>query len=72
MSLDEVAAFVKVVQTGSFTKAASILGMTKSTVSLKISTLEKRLRISLLHRTTRSLRVTNEGETFFNTCSLAP
>lgn len=71
MDLNEIAVFVAVVQSGSFTKAGSVLGMTKSTVSLKIASLEARLRMPLLHRTTRSLKLTDEGEGFFNTCSLA-
>lgn len=71
MALDEISVFVAVVQTASFTKAANVLGMTKSTVSLKIANLEERLRTALLHRTTRSLRLTDEGEAFFNICSQA-
>lgn len=71
MDLDEIMVFVKVVETGSFTKAAGVLGMTKSTVSFKVAQLEERLHCLLLHRTTRSLRLTTDGELFFKTCSRA-
>lgn len=60
--------FVKVVQAGSFSQAAKQLGMPNSTVSSKISSLEKRLGVTLLHRTTRQLHVTQEGQTFFARC----
>lgn len=71
MELSDVAAFVKVVQAGSFTQAARLLEAPKSTVSAKVATLEKRLGVTLLHRTTRQLRMTEDGETFFRACSKA-
>ena len=66
--LNEVLIFTRVVQAGSFTKAASRLGLPKSTVSAKVQGLERRLGVSLLHRTTRSLRVTEAGELYFQKC----
>lgn len=66
MDLNEVAIFVKVVQTGSFNQAAKQLEMPNSTVSAKVSSLEKRLGVTLLHRTTRKLQVTQAGQAFFN------
>lgn len=42
--------------------------MTKSTASTKVATLEQRIGVTLLQRTTRTLRLTAEGETFFKTC----
>lgn len=66
MDLNEVAIFVKVVQAGSFHQAAKQLGMPNSTVSAKVSSLEKRLGVTLLHRTTRKLQVTQAGQAFFN------
>ena len=65
MDFNEVAIFIKVIQKGSFTRAASALNMPKSTVSTKISNLEKRLGIALLTRSTRKLRLTPAGEVFF-------
>ena len=65
MDLNEIAIYVKVVESGSFTKAAMELGMPKSTVSLKISELENRLGITLIKRTTRKLFVTEEGRFFY-------
>ncbi len=60
--------FVKVVQSGSFNQAAKLLGMPNSTVSAKVSSLEKRLGVVLLHRTTRKLHVTQAGQAFFEKC----
>jgi DNA-binding transcriptional LysR family regulator len=65
MDLNEVAIYVKVVQTGSFSGAARQLGMPNSTVSAKVSALEKRLGITLIQRTTRKLHVTPAGEAYF-------
>lgn len=61
MDLNEVAVFVRVIQEGSFSKAAKKLAMPNSTVSHKVSTLEKRLGITLIQRTTR-LGVTKRCE----------
>src|SRR5476651_1946961 len=57
--------FVKVVVAGSFTKAAGLLGVPKSTVSDKVAGLEKELGVTLLMRTTRKLKLTDVGEEFF-------
>src|SRR5918999_1030245 len=65
MDLDGVAIFVKVVQTGSFSQAARLLDMPNSTVSAKVSALEKRLGVTLLQRTTRKLRLTETGNAYF-------
>lgn len=68
MDLNELNIFVKVVESGSFTKAALSLDMPKSTVSSKISDLESRLGVSLIKRTTRKLNITPEGRRFFERC----
>jgi DNA-binding transcriptional LysR family regulator len=65
MDLDGIAIFVKVVQAGSFSQAAKLLGMPNSTVSSKVSALEKRLGVTLLQRTTRKLRATQAGEAYY-------
>jgi DNA-binding transcriptional LysR family regulator len=71
MELDGIDILVKVVQAGSFSRAAKQLGMPNSTVSAKVSALEKRLGVSLLQRTTRKLHVTQAGEAYFHRCSQA-
>jgi len=68
MDLDGIAVFVKVVQAGSFSQAARLLGMPNSTVSAKVSSLEKRLGVTLLQRTTRKLHLTQNGEAYFRRC----
>ena len=68
MDLDGIEVFVKVVEAGSFSQAAKLLGMPNSTVSAKVSALEKRLGVMLLQRTTRKLRATPAGETYFQQC----
>jgi DNA-binding transcriptional LysR family regulator len=65
VDLDGIEVFVKVVQAGSFSRAARLLGMPNSTVSAKVSLLEKRLGTTLLHRTTRKLRLTEQGESYY-------
>lgn len=56
--------FVKVVASGSFSAAAATLGLTPSAVSKLVARLEDRLGVRLLHRTTRRLALTPEGETY--------
>lgn len=65
MELGELAAFVKVVQTGSFTRAAESLGTQKAHLSRVVSNLERRLGARLLERTTRSLSLTEIGREIF-------
>ncbi|MBX5204145.1 LysR family transcriptional regulator [Rhizobium sp. NZLR1] len=65
MDLNGVKIFVRVAQLGSFTKAALELELPNSTVSDRISDLEKALGVSLLVRTTRKLRLTDAGSIFF-------
>lgn len=65
MDLNEVSIFVKVVEKGSFSRAARELSMPNSTVSAKISSLEKRLGVTLIQRTTRKLNVTAAGQGFY-------
>jgi len=66
---NELAIFVKVVQEGSFIGASRSLGVPRSTVSRKVASLEDRLGVRLLHRTTRSVAPTDEGRAFFERCS---
>ena len=63
--LGGVTTLAAVVESGSFVRAAESLGVTQSAVSRAVSRLEARLGIRLLHRTTRSVQLTAEGERFY-------
>lgn len=65
MDFNQAAVFVKVVQEGSFSAAARLLGLPTSTVSNRVASLEKRLGITLLQRTTRRLHLTDPGALYF-------
>jgi DNA-binding transcriptional LysR family regulator len=60
--------FAAVVEAGSFTRATEVLGMSKAAVSRYVGELEERLGLRLLHRTTRKLSPTTEGEIFYARC----
>jgi len=62
---NDMRAFVRVVEYQSFSAAAVVLGLTPSAVSKLVSRLEDRLGVRLLHRTTRRLALTSEGEVYF-------
>lgn len=62
---DAMQAFVRVVETGSFTKAAATLHMSKTTVTQLVQQLEARLRVRLLNRTTRKVNVTADGAAYY-------
>src|SRR6201989_2253423 len=68
---DAIPVFVKVVEAGSFSTAARLLCMPKTTVSAKIAALEQRLELKLIQRTTRKLHVTEAGMKYFHHCSTA-
>jgi DNA-binding transcriptional LysR family regulator len=61
-NLNDLLAFVTVAREGSFTRAAALLGVTQSALSQTVRTLEERLQIRLLTRTTRSVAPTAAGE----------
>lgn len=64
LDLDAVQVFLKVAELGSFTRAANQLGLAKSRASLVVQALEKDLGARLLQRTTRTVKLTEEGELF--------
>ncbi|CAG4903470.1 LysR family transcriptional regulator [Paraburkholderia gardini] len=61
---EELLAFVSVIDAGSITAAAETLQQTVSGVSRALTRLEKKLDATLIHRTTRRLQLTDEGELF--------
>ena len=67
-NLNALRVFVRVAETRSFTEAAKRLGLTSSAVSKAITRLEQELDVRLLHRTTRSVGLTNDGASFFEHC----
>lgn len=62
---DAMQAFARVVEAGSFTKAAETLHMSKTTVTQLVQQLEARLRVRLLNRTTRKVNVTADGAAYY-------
>jgi len=66
--LRQMMVFMKVVESGSITKAADKLELSKSVVSQHIKQLETELGVTLLKRTTRKQNLTAEGERFFTHC----
>ncbi|MGN7295431.1 LysR substrate-binding domain-containing protein [Rhizobium sp. SAFR-030] len=66
--MSDTLAFVEVVERGSFTAAAESLRTSKARISKKVQDLEQRLGVKLLHRTTRSIRLTEAGSIYFEQC----
>ncbi|MDF0732087.1 LysR substrate-binding domain-containing protein [Pseudomonas entomophila] len=62
---DAMRAFARVVEAGSFTKAADTLHMSRTSVTQLVQQLEARLRVRLLNRTTRRVHLTNDGALFY-------
>jgi DNA-binding transcriptional LysR family regulator len=67
----DVAVFVRVVDLGSFTKAADALEISKAAVSKYVNRLEQRLGARLLHRTTRRLALTEAGQALYGRSAAA-
>ncbi|MES1166031.1 MAG: LysR family transcriptional regulator [Verrucomicrobiota bacterium] len=65
LDLNQVSAFVRVLEAGSFTGAARALRLPKSSVSRRVTALEKTLRVRLLQRSTRKLVPTEAGRLYF-------
>ena len=62
---DAMQAFARVVEAGSFTRAAETLHMSKTSVTQLVQQLEARLRVKLLNRTTRQVKVTADGAAYY-------
>jgi DNA-binding transcriptional LysR family regulator len=61
-------AFVRAAETRSYVAAGRMLGLSSSAVGKSVARLEERLGVRLFHRTTRSIRLTVEGQLFFERC----
>jgi len=66
--LDGVVIFSQVVTNGSFTKTADKTGHSTSYISKEVNKLESRLGVRLLNRTTRTLKLTPEGQLYYQQC----
>ncbi|MGG4608972.1 LysR family transcriptional regulator [Providencia sp. Me31A] len=65
-NLKQIISFLQVVDSGSFTKAADILGLSRSMISVDVKQLETQLNVSLLTRNTRSIALTEVGKHFYD------
>jgi DNA-binding transcriptional LysR family regulator len=66
--LNDMALFVEVVKAKGFRGAAAAMDMPSSTLSRRISALEKAIGLRLLHRTTRKVELTEAGQLYFERC----
>lgn len=64
MDLDSLRVFLKVAELGSFTRAGQHLGLSKARASIRVRELEAAIGSRLLHRSTRTVRLTTDGEQF--------
>lgn len=60
--LNAISTFLRVAEAGSFSAAARQTGIKQSAVSQQIAALEEELGVVLLHRTTRTMKLTEQGE----------
>ena len=67
--IDLFRVFARVVESASFTRAADTLGLPRSSVSAAVQELESRVGTRLLHRTTRRVVPTQDGEAFYERCT---
>lgn len=66
--LDAMRLYLRVAEMGSFTQAAESVGLPKASVSMAVKRLEELLGVRLLHRTTRRVRMTNDGMAYYERC----
>lgn len=67
-TLEAMQVFVRVAEEASFTRAAESLGLLKATVSVAVQQLENSLGTRLLHRTTRKVQMTLDGQAYYERC----
>jgi DNA-binding transcriptional LysR family regulator len=60
--------FIRAAETRSFTETGNQLGLSSSAVGKSVARLEERLGVRLLHRSTRSITLTDEGQQFLESC----
>lgn len=65
---DAMQSFVRVAELASFTKAADSLGLPKASISTSVQQLESLLNTRLLHRTTRKVQLTQDGQMYYERC----
>ncbi|MEZ9232931.1 LysR family transcriptional regulator [Vibrio amylolyticus] len=68
--LESIQIFIKVVETGSITKASDQLGLAKSAISKRLSELEQQLGVKLINRTTRKSSITEAGQIYYQKSKL--
>lgn len=68
VNLEGISVFVEAAESHSFSKAAERLALTRSAVGKTIARLESRLGVRLFHRTTRSQRLTEQGQIYYERC----
>src|SRR5688572_18807591 len=66
-----VEVFCNIVESGSFTQAAKELGLTPAAVSRAVAKQEERLGAQLFRRTTRSMKLTDDGAAYYEKCRQA-
>ncbi|WP_027468690.1 LysR family transcriptional regulator [Deefgea rivuli] len=66
--IEAMQVFVRVAELASFTQAANSLGLPKASISTAVQQLESWLGTQLLHRTTRKVQITPDGEAFYQRC----
>jgi DNA-binding transcriptional LysR family regulator len=66
-----ISTFIRIVQTGNFTRAARELGITPQSASIHVKQLEEWTGVLLFNRSTRKIRLTEEGASFYRTCVAA-
>lgn len=64
-NIDAIKRFIRVAELASFTKAADDLGLPKASISIAVQQLESKLGTQLLHRTTRKVHLTSDGQLFY-------
>ena len=68
LELDDIQIFCRAAESSSFTEASITLDVTPSAVSKAVNRLEKKLKVKLFLRSTRSMRLTEEGKSYYLTC----
>lgn len=71
MNLNDLDTFIVVVEAGTFSAAAELLGVPKSTVSRRVARLEEELGLALLTRASRSFEISDDGRALYERCAPA-